>query len=65
MIQAPATAKPAPEAIAEDDGLGEREVFKDLKLAAHIDSMMHEHGKFLVEHGMLTGLDIPPGQEFP
>lgn len=35
----------------EANALGEREVYKDLNLPAHIDSMMHEHGKFLVEFG--------------
>ena len=39
-----------PETI-KDDGLGERDVYKDLKLPSHIDSMMHEHSKFLTEYG--------------
>ena len=39
--------------IVEDDGLGERDVYKDLKLPSHIDSMMHEHGKFSAEYGEL------------
>ena len=39
-----------PEAV-EDDGLGERDVYKDLKLPVHIDAMMHEHGKFLTDYG--------------
>lgn len=52
MLQAPGATRTLPEQeLIEDDGLGEREVFKDLKLAPHIDSMMHEHGKFLAEHG--------------
>ena len=48
--QAAARIAPVPESV-EDDGLGERDVYKDLKLPSHIDSMMHEHSKFLMEYG--------------
>lgn len=43
--------KAAEPEVVEDDGLGERDVYKDLKLPSHIDSMMHEHAKFLQEFG--------------
>jgi len=42
---------PSEAAAPEDDGLGERSVYKDLDLAPHIDAIMHQHCKFLVQHG--------------
>ena len=59
--QAAARIPPEPESI-EDDGLGERDVYKDLKLPSHIDSMMHEHSKFLMDYGKAK--TISTNQEF-
>lgn len=50
-MQGQASVKIEPE-VAEDDGLGERDMYKDLKLPSHIDTMMHDHGIFLVQYGM-------------
>ena len=38
----------------DDDGLGEREVYKDLDLPEHIDAMLHEHAAFLASRGEVS-----------
>lgn len=37
----------------KDDGTAARDIYKDLQLPTHIDEMLHEHCRFLVQQGML------------
>ena len=56
MLSGGAPAKIVGDEVPKDDGLGEREKYKDLDLLPEVDAMLHEHCEFLVNAGVCPAL---------